>query len=222
MFHTAKSFSTVNKDVFLEFACIFHNPKDVSKLISGSSVFSKSSLSSGKSQFMYCWSLVHELLKPSLKDFEHYLASMWNECNCVVVWTFTGIALLRNWNENWPFPVLWTLLSFPNLLTGRFFTTESPWKPTHWFDSCLPRDSYCFPVCLILCPEKLGLVFCLLRHAGYDSCVFKQLNCKVGGKKIWGDRNVGYISSAATVLQTTASLGWGWVVTILKFCVSQK
>ena len=67
--------------------------------------------------------------------------------------------------------------------SGRFFTTEPPWKPTQWFDTCLPRDSYCFPVCLILCLEKLGLVFCLLRHAGYDSCVCKQLNCKAGGRK---------------------------------------
>ena len=41
---------------------------------------------------------------------------MWDECNCEVVWAFFGIAFLRNWNENWPFPVLWPLLSFPNLL----------------------------------------------------------------------------------------------------------
>ena len=49
-------------------------------------------------------------------NFEHYFASMWNECNCAVVWTFFGIALLWDWNENWPFPVLWPLWSFPNLL----------------------------------------------------------------------------------------------------------
>ena len=36
--------------------------------------------------------LVHVLLRQSLKDFEHYLASMWNECNCTVVWIFFGIA----------------------------------------------------------------------------------------------------------------------------------
>ena len=60
--------------------------------------------------------LVHILLKSSLKDFEHYLASVWNECNCVVVWTFFGIAFLWDWNENWPFPILWPLLRFPNLL----------------------------------------------------------------------------------------------------------
>ena len=42
--------------------------------------------------------------------------SMWDECNCAVVWAFFGIAFLWDWNENWPFPVLWPLLSFPNLL----------------------------------------------------------------------------------------------------------
>ena len=58
---------------------------DVGNLISGSSAFSKSSL--------YIWKfLVHILLKPALKNFEHCFASVWDECNCVVVWTFFGIA----------------------------------------------------------------------------------------------------------------------------------
>ena len=48
---------------------------------------------------------VHVLLKPGLENFEHYFASMWDECNCAVVWAFFGIAFLRDWNENWPFPV---------------------------------------------------------------------------------------------------------------------
>ena len=53
------------------------------------------------------WKLfIHTLLKPSLKDLGHYLASMWNECNCVAVWTLFGIALLWDWNENWHFPTL--------------------------------------------------------------------------------------------------------------------
>ena len=56
--------------------------------------------------------LIHILFKPSLKDFEHYFASVWDECNCVVVWTFFDIVLLWDWNANWPFPVLWPLLSF--------------------------------------------------------------------------------------------------------------
>ena len=96
-------------DVFLEFSCFFYDPVNVGNLISGSSAFSKSSL--------YVWKfLIYRLLKPSLENFEHYLTSMWNELNCVVVWTFFGIALLWDWNENWSFPVLWPLLNFPNLL----------------------------------------------------------------------------------------------------------
>ena len=61
--------------------------------------------------------LVYTLLKASLQDFEHNLASIWNECNFLAVWTFLGIVLLWDWNENWPFPVLQPLLSLSNLLT---------------------------------------------------------------------------------------------------------
>ena len=60
--------------------------------------------------------MVHVLLKPGLGNFEHYFASVWDECNCAIVWAFFGIAFLWDWNENWPFPVLWPLLSSPNLL----------------------------------------------------------------------------------------------------------
>ena len=95
--------------VFLELSCFFDDPTDVGNLITGSYGCSKLSLNIWKFS-------VHILLKPILKDFEHYLASMWNKSNCVVVWTYFGIALLWDWNENWPFPVLWPLLSFANLL----------------------------------------------------------------------------------------------------------
>ena len=61
--------------------------------------------------------MVHLLLEPGLENFEHFFAGMWDECNCEVVGPFLGIAFLWNWNANWPFPVLWPLLSFPNLLT---------------------------------------------------------------------------------------------------------
>ena len=111
--HTVKGFGIVNKaeiDDFLVLSCFYDDPTAVGNLNSGSSAFSKSRL--------YIWKFsVHVLLKPSLKDFEHYLASMWDEYNCMIVWTFFGIALLWNWNENLPFPVLWPLLSFPDLLT---------------------------------------------------------------------------------------------------------
>ena len=73
--HTVKGFGIVNKaevDAFLELFCIFDDPMNVDNLISGSSAFSKSSLSIWK--FM-----VHILLKPGLENFEHY------SCNCIVL-----------------------------------------------------------------------------------------------------------------------------------------
>ena len=101
MILTVKGFSTVNEaeiDVFLELSCFFYDAEfyDVEflwfgNLISESSAFSKSSLNIWKFS-------VHELLK----HFEHYFASMWDECNCAVIWTFFGIAFLRDCNENWP------------------------------------------------------------------------------------------------------------------------
>ena len=45
-----------------------------------------------------------------------YFASVWDECNYAVVWPLFDISFLGDWNENWPFSVLWPLLSFPNLL----------------------------------------------------------------------------------------------------------
>ena len=69
---TFKGFHVIDKaelDVFLEFFSFSCDPVDDGNLISGSSVFSKSSL--------YIWKFsVHISLKPSLKDFEHYFASM--------------------------------------------------------------------------------------------------------------------------------------------------
>ena len=102
----------VNKteiDIFLELSCFFHDPLDVDNLISGSSAFSKTSLNIWKFT-------VDVLLKPCLENFEHYFASMWDDCNCAVVWAFFGIAFLWDCNENRLFPVLWPLRSFPNLL----------------------------------------------------------------------------------------------------------
>ena len=108
--HTVKGFGITNKavDIFLGLSCFFNDPMDVGNLISGSSVFSKSILNIWK--FM-----VPILLKPGLENFEHYFASMWEECNCAIVWAFFGIAFLRDWNENWPFPVLWPWLSLSKL-----------------------------------------------------------------------------------------------------------
>ena len=72
MIYTVKDFGIVNEaevDVFLELSCSFYDSMDVDNLISGSSVFSKSSLNVWKF-------LVHVLLKPGLENFEHYFACM--------------------------------------------------------------------------------------------------------------------------------------------------
>ena len=108
--HTVKVFGIVNKaDVFLKLSCFFDDSMDVGHLISGSSAFPKTNLN--------IWEFtVHIMLKPGFKNFEHYFASMWDECNCGVIWAFFGIAFLWDWNENWPFPVLWSPLNFPNLV----------------------------------------------------------------------------------------------------------
>ena len=101
--HTLKGFGIVNKaeiDVFLELSCFFSDPADVGYLISGSLVFSKTSLNIWKFT-------VHVLLRPDLENFEHYFTRVWDECNCVVVWAFFGISFLWDWNENWPFPICW-------------------------------------------------------------------------------------------------------------------
>jgi len=94
--HTVKGICVVNEvevDVFLEPPCFLCDPTNVGNLISGSSAFSKPSL--------YIWKFsVHVLLRPSLKDFEHNLASMWKECIYTVIWTFFGISLIWDWNEN--------------------------------------------------------------------------------------------------------------------------
>ena len=108
--HKVKGFGIVNKaeiDIFLELSCFFHDPADVGNLISGSLPFLKAACTSGSSRFTYCWSLAWRILS---------ITSVWDECNCVVVWAFFGIAFLWVWNENWPFPALWPLLSFPNLV----------------------------------------------------------------------------------------------------------
>ena len=71
MIHTVKGFGIVNKaeiDAFLELSCFFDDPGDVGNLISGSSAFSKITLSVWKFT-------VHILLKPGLENFEDYFTS---------------------------------------------------------------------------------------------------------------------------------------------------
>ena len=98
---------------FLAFYLI-QREMDAGNLISGSSAFYKSSLKIWKCS-------VHILLKLHLESFEHYFPSVWDECNCVVVWTPFGIAFLWDWNENWPFSVLWKFIN-PQCYTNCTFS----------------------------------------------------------------------------------------------------
>ena len=110
--HTVKGFGIINKAeiyVFLELSWFFHDPADIGNLISGTFAFSKPRLNIWK--FM-----VHVLLKPGFENFEHYFTSVWDECNCVVIWAFFGIAFLRDWMKMdifqfcghcWVFQICW-------------------------------------------------------------------------------------------------------------------
>ena len=128
----------VNKaevDVFLELSCFFNDPMDIGNLISGSSAFSKSSLNIWKFS-------VHELLKPGLENFECYFVSMWDECNCVVVWTLFGIAFVWHWNKNtFSSPVTTAEFSkFAGILSEAWSSfTEIPSPPLTWFAVILPK-----------------------------------------------------------------------------------
>ena len=67
-------------------------------------------------QLVNIWKFsVHVLLKPGLENFEHYFTSVWDECNCAVVWTFFGIALgigmksdlFQSCGHCWVFQICW-------------------------------------------------------------------------------------------------------------------
>ena len=110
--HTVKGFGIVNKaevDVFwnsLAFSMI-QRMLAIWSLVP--LTFLKLAWTSGSLWFTYRWSLAWRI-------FSITLLACANGCNCVVVWAFFGIAFLWDWNEHWPFPVLWPLLSCPNLL----------------------------------------------------------------------------------------------------------
>ena len=156
--HTVKGFGIVNEaevDVFLEFSRF-------SMIQQTLSIWSLVPL-----PFLYpVWTSEYSwfVLKPSLMDFEHYFDHMWNKCNCAVVWTLFGISLIWDWNENWPFPVLWPLLRFPNLpaywvqLTTSSFRiwnspTGIPSPPLSLFIVMLPKAFIMLRYVLIISSE---------------------------------------------------------------------
>ena len=142
--------------MFLWNSCFLDDPMDVGNVISCPSTFFKSNLNFWK--FM-----IHILLKPGSKNFEHYFGSMQDECHCVVVWTFFGIAFLWDWNKNWLFQSLGHCWVFQicwhiqcSTFTASYFkiwnsSTGIPSPPLALFLVLLPK------VYLSLHPEGLGI-----------------------------------------------------------------
>ena len=68
--------------------------------------FLKPAWTSGSSRFMV-------FLKPGLENFEHYFTSVWDECNCMVVWAFFGIGmkteLFQSFGPCWVFQICWPI-----------------------------------------------------------------------------------------------------------------
>ena len=134
----------------------FDDPADVGNLISDSSAFSKMSLNIWK--FM-----VHVLLKPGLENFEHYFASMWDECNCVVVWCslalpFLGTGmktdLFQSCGHCWVFQICWRIeCSTLTASSFRIWNSSAgiPSPPlTYSCWSFLRTTWLCIPGCLTL------------------------------------------------------------------------
>ena len=156
---------------------------DVGNLISGSSAFSKTSL------YIQTFS-VHILLKPDLENFEHYFASVWDECNCTVIWTFFGVLFLWHWNEMiFSSPMATAEFSkFAGILSAAvsqhhllgFEITQLEFHHLHQLCSywCFLRPTWLhFPGCLALgdwSHHRRHLVhedlFCILLHILATSC----------------------------------------------------
>ena len=111
LIHTVKGFGLINKaevDVFLELSIsVIQWMLKIWSLVP--LPFLNPTWISGSSRFMYYWSLTWRILSITLLGCE---------MSAIVLqfWAFFDITFLWDWNENWPFPVLWPLLSFPNLL----------------------------------------------------------------------------------------------------------
>ena len=85
------------------------------------------------------------------ENFEHYLTSMWDECNCVVVWAFFGIAFLgiemktdvfHSCGHCWVFQICWHFECSP--FTASSFriwnnSTGIPSPPLALFVVMLPK-----------------------------------------------------------------------------------
>ena len=121
--HKVQSISIVNKaevDVFFWNSLAFSMTQQMLAIWSLVPLpFLNPACTSGNSRFTSCWSLAWWMSSVTLLAHAVCLVAqlcltlcVWDECNCAVVWAFFGIAFFGDWNENWPFPVLWPLWVF--------------------------------------------------------------------------------------------------------------
>ena len=106
--YTVKGFGVVNKaevDVFLELLLVSMIQQTLAIWFLVPLPFLNPAWTSGSLQFMYCWCLAWRILSITLLLVR-----------CVQLCGSVSIAFLWDWNENWPFSILWPLLSFPNFL----------------------------------------------------------------------------------------------------------
>ena len=109
--------------------CFFDDTADVGNLISGSSAFSKTSLNIWKFT-------LHVLLKPGLKNFEHYFTSTWDEWNCAIVWAlpFFGIGmkidLFQSYGHRGLCQICWHILCSTFTASSFRIWNSSTWIPS--------------------------------------------------------------------------------------------
>ena len=172
LIHAAKGFGVINKtevDAFLEFSCFFYDTMDVGNLISGSFAFYISRLNTWKFT-------IHILLKPGLEDFENYFTSMWDECNCAIVWTFFGINKLWKILKKMGIPNHLTCL-LRNLYAGQEATVRIEHGTTDWFQI---RKGVCQGCVLSPCLFNLYAEY-IMWNDGLDEA---QAGIKTAGRNI--------------------------------------
>ena len=150
---------------------------DVCNLISYSSTFSKTILN--------IWNFtVHVLLKPGLENFEHYFTSVWNECNCAIVWAFLGIAFLWDWNENWSLPV--SLYGISNFLEG--ISRHSHSTVFLYFFALIAEEGFLISPCysLELCIQMgISFLFSFAFRCSHQEASISLLPFSIRGQTEW-------------------------------------
>ena len=141
MIHTVKGFHVINEaevDVF------FWNSLAFSMIQRMLAIWSLVPLLFVYS--LYIWKFtVDVLLKPSLKNIEHYLVSMWNDLSCTIVWTFLVIAFLWDYSENR------SLSEFPTVCCDPY--SQRLWHSQQSRNRCFPGIFHCFQ---IFCNQHKG------------------------------------------------------------------